>query len=189
MDYINVIPLEIHEGMSENDCCVLMVLDPDTQKVVPVVITYTEVQALIAAMKAPDGKMEGPYGLTNSILNQFMLEMKEARIDNLIDGIFKASVVVGDGFNQSNIQCRVSDAIIMSVLAGCPLMMNPQVLQDAGCPANALIDNLPQRKRLNEQEPTLEQLLEEQRQCEEREDYERAAELQQQIERLQGKKK
>ena len=186
MDYINVIPLEIHEGMSERDSCVLMVLEPTSQKAVPIVISYSEVQALLATLQSATAKIPGPYNLTNNIMRQFMLETKEARIDNLIDGVFKASIVVGDGFNQHTIACRVGDAVVMSAMTECPLMMNMRVLQDAGCPANSLIDNLPKRTPEAVQQQTLQQLLEEQRECEESEDYERAAELQRQIERLQN---
>ena len=183
MEYLTVFPLEIRQGMSEEDSCVLMLAEPKMQRVVPVVITTQEMESLGRILQSSDGISKTSYGWMFELMQQFCLEIKEAVIDNVVDGVFKSSMLVSDGFNQHRVECNIFDIVIASIKVGCDIKLAQRVMDEAGCDRNALMDNLPNQKSL-QREVTIDDLLAEQAECEEREDYERASEIQRIIDQM-----
>ena len=103
-----------------------------------------------------------------------------ASIDRMADGIFYATLHITDGFNSRSFDSRPSDAISLALLSDCPILMDDNVIEETGV-------TIPNANQNPETPNSIHQLEEQLRRCEESEEYERAAEIQQQIENLKNK--
>ncbi len=97
-------------------------------------------------------------------------------IDRVLDGVFYATLHITDGFNEKAIDSRTTDAITLALLTDAPIMVDDNVLEETSVAATEPPSPT----------PTLEALEAELHRCEEDEDYERAAEIQQQIEKMKN---
>lgn len=187
MSYTQVYPLQISQTMSMSDAYVLVLDAPDTGKQVPVIIGEPEAQAIVMAIEQRQARRPLTHQLINNIMEQYMLILKQVTIDRFDEGIFYSTLYISDGFTEKRIDSRTSDAIVLALMQGCPIMMAQNVLDETSMEPGALEDNLPQNKaKLPNPDETLDQLETLLRQCEENEDYEQAAEIMKRIKRMKG---
>lgn len=187
MSYTQVYPLQISQTMSMSDAYVLVLDAPDTGKQVPVIIGEPEAQAIVMAIEQRQARRPLTHQLINNIMEQYMLILKQVTIDRFDEGIFYSTLFISDGFTEKRIDSRTSDAIVLALMQGCPIMMAQNVLDETSMEPGALEDNLPRNKaQLPNPDETLDQLETLLRQCEENEDYEQAAEIMKRINRMKG---
>lgn len=187
MSYTQVYPLQISQTMSMSDAYVLVLDAPDTGKQVPVIIGEPEAQAIVMAIEQRQARRPLTHQLINNIMEQYMLILKQVTIDRFDEGIFYSTLYISDGFTEKRIDSRTSDAIVLALMQGCPIMMAQNVLDETSMEPGALEDNLPKNKaQLPNPDETLDQLEALLRQCEENEDYEQAAEIMKRINRMKG---
>lgn len=187
MSYTQVYPLQISQTMSMSDAYVLVLDAPDTGKQVPVIIGEPEAQAIVMAIEQRQARRPLTHQLINNIMEQYMLILKQVTIDRFDEGIFYSTLYISDGFTEKRIDSRTSDAIVLALMQGCPIMMAQNVLDETSMEPGALEDNLPRSKaQLPNPDETLDQLETLLRQCEENEDYEQAAEIMKRINRMKG---
>ena len=187
MSYTQVYPLQISQTMSMSDAYVLVLDAPDTGKQVPVIIGEPEAQAIVMAIEQRHARRPLTHQLINNIMEQYMLILKQVTIDRFDEGIFYSTLYISDGFTEKRIDSRTSDAIVLALMQGCPIMMAQNVLDETSMEPGALEDNLPRNKaQLPNPDETLDQLESLLRQCEENEDYEQAAEIMKRINRMKG---
>lgn len=187
MSYTQVYPLQISQTMSMSDAYVLVLDAPDTGKQVPVIIGEPEAQAIVMAIEQRQARRPLTHQLINNIMEQYMLILKQVTIDRFDEGIFYSTLYISDGFTEKRIDSRTSDAIVLALMQGCPIMMGQNVLDETSMEPGALEDNLPRNKaQLPNPDETLDQLETLLRQCEENEDYEQAAEIMKRINRMKG---
>lgn len=187
MSYTQVYPLQISQTMSMSDAYVLVLDAPDTGKQVPVIIGEPEAQAIVMAIEQRQARRPLTHQLINNIMDQYMLILKQVTIDRFDEGIFYSTLYISDGFTEKRIDSRTSDAIVLALMQGCPIMMAQNVLDETSMEPGALEDNLPRNKaQLPNPDETLDQLETLLRQCEENEDYEQAAEIMKRINRMKG---
>ena len=187
MSYTQVYPLQISQTISMSDAYVLVLDAPDTGKQVPVIIGEPEAQAIVMAIEQRQARRPLTHQLINNIMEQYMLILKQVTIDRFDEGIFYSTLYISDGFTEKRIDSRTSDAIVLALMQGCPIMMAQNVLDETSMEPGALEDNLPRNKaQLPNPDETLDQLETLLRQCEENEDYEQAAEIMKRINRMKG---
>ena len=187
MSYTQVYPLQISQTMSMSDAYVLVLDAPDTGKQVPVIIGEPEAQAIVMAIEQRQARRPLTHQLINNIMEQYMLILKQVTIDRFDEVIFYSTLYISDGFTEKRIDSRTSDAIVLALMQGCPIMMAQNVLDETSMEPGALEDNLPRNKaQLPNPDETLDQLETLLRQCEENEDYEQAAEIMKRINRMKG---
>lgn len=187
MSYTQVYPLQISQTMSMSDAYVLVLDAPDTGKQVPVIIGEPEAQAIVMAIEQRQARRPLTHQLINNIMEQYMLILKQVTIDRFDEGIFYSTLYISDGFTEKRIDSRTSDAIVLALMQGCPILMAQNVLDETSMEPGALEDNLPRNKaQLPNPDETLDQLETLLRQCEENEDYEQAAEIMKRINRMKG---
>jgi bifunctional DNase/RNase len=187
MSYTQVYPLQISQTMSMSDAYVLVLDAPDTGKQVPVIIGEPEAQAIVMAIEQRQARRPLTHQLINNIMEQYMLILKQVTIDRFDEGLFHSTLYISDGFTEKRIDSRTSDAIVLALMQGCPIMMAQNVLDETSMEPGALEDNLPRNKaQLPNPDETLDQLETLLRQCEENEDYEQAAEIMKRINRMKG---
>ncbi len=177
-----VYPLTIQSGMSQSDSYILMLGEAGTGVQIPIFIGGHEAQCILLAQEGVDTRRPLTHRLMCNLMDEYALTLQQVTIDRVSEGIFYATLHVSDGFNSRQLDSRTSDAIVLALLKGCPIMVDEQVIEETGVKSSEL------GIRSSElAEPTLETLEAELRRCEEKEDYERAAEIQRKIEEIKSK--
>ena len=164
----------------------------DRRTVFPVIIAENEVGYLTREWMGDEGmKRPGPYDLLSEMLKGFSIELREALIYHLSEGVFMTRMVFASEQQVLEVESRISDAVIMAIRSHCPVYVLPEVLEKVGVSSNVL-------KRMEElvtddgkeSEPASEMSLEtlERRLHEavENEDFESASTLRDQIKALKG---
>ena len=98
----------------------------------PIVIGGFEAQAIAVAMEKMSPNRPLTHDLFKNTLETFEIELKEVIINNLLDGIFYAKLVcIRDG-EVFEIDSRTSDAIAMAVRFECPIYTFEFIMEQAG---------------------------------------------------------
>lgn len=174
-----VIPLTIQSGLSQSGSYILMLGEVDGTRQIPIFIGAHEAQGIMLAQQPVPPRRPMTHMLMLSMMNEYGLTLRQVTIDRVEEGIFYATLHVSDGFNERQLDSRPTDAITLALLTSAPIYVDDRVIDEtgvAGIPTPAPVSD----------ERTLELLEEELRQCEQREDYERAAEIQKEIEKMKG---
>ncbi|MGX8713092.1 MAG: bifunctional nuclease domain-containing protein [bacterium] len=170
-----VFPTTLQSGMSQSGSYILMLREPVSGLEVPVFIGAYEAQGILLAKDNIATRRPMTHQLVTTIMDEYGLTVKQVTIDRVEDGIFYATLYVGDGFGEKRFDSRTSDAVTLALLCGCPILMEESVIEETGM-------------KSEKGEVNVEELEKELRRCEENEEYERAAEIQKQIEKLRGEK-
>ena len=156
----------------------------------PIVIGSFEAQAIAVAMERMTPNRPLTHDLFKNALETFNIELKEVVINNLLDGIFYARLICLKDGEIVEIDSRTSDALAMAVRFNCPIFTYEFILDAAGVVLEET-DEPPQKERRvvknkkgsslsNYSMEALNKLLDE---VLSEEDYERAAEIRDEINR------
>lgn len=169
----------------------------DGSRRLPIVIGSFEAQAIAVAMERMTPNRPLTHDLFKNTLDTFNIDLKEVVINNLLDGIFYARLVCLKDGEIVEIDSRTSDALAMAVRFNCPVFTYEFILDAAGVVLEEPDEAPPparERKRTTTKSKTgslssysveaLSQLLNE---VLADEDYERAAEIRDEIKRRQEK--
>jgi uncharacterized protein len=163
----------------------------------PIVIGGFEAQAIAVAMERMTPNRPLTHDLFRKTLQTFDIELKEVLINNLLDGIFYSRLICEQKGEVVEIDSRTSDALALAVRFKCPIYTFEFILEAAGVvleeegeatekpPVGEVEDTVSdEEKSLDQYKPeALEKLLQE---ALAREDYERAAELRDELNRRKG---
>lgn len=174
-----VFPLTIQNGMSQSGSYILMLCEPQSGIQVPIFIGAHEAQGILLAKEEIKTRRPMTHQLIVKLMDQYGLSLKHVSIDRVSDGIFYATLHITDGFNTRTFDSRPSDAISLALLSHCPILMDDNVIEETGVTMQNANQN---PENLN----SIQQLEEQLRRCEESEEYERAAEIQKQLEKLKN---
>lgn len=181
MNYIKVYPTEVLQGFTDTAMFVLMLYDPMGDKKVPIMIGENEAEMIILEQERQHPRRPMTYQLIVSILKAFQLTLKLVRIDRFEEGIFYATLVVSDGFNDTDIDARASDAVVLALHLSVDIEMAQSVLDETGFTPQSNDFELGNSLSKGESVEELEAQL---RLCEENEDYEQAELIAKKIEKL-----
>lgn len=170
-----VYPLTLQSGMSQSNSYILMLGEAGTGVQIPIFIGGHEAQVILLAQEGVETRRPLTHRLMTNLMEEYALTLQQVTIDRVNEGIFYATLHVSDGFNTKQFDSRASDAIVLALLQGCPIMVAEQVIEETGVTMAPTGANT---------KPTREALEAELRRCEENEDYERAAEIQRELEKL-----
>lgn len=98
----------------------------------PIVIGSFEAQAIAVAMERMSPNRPLTHDLFKSTLDTFNIELKEIVINNLLDGIFYARLICLKDGDLYEIDSRTSDALAMAVRYECPIYTYEFILDAAG---------------------------------------------------------
>jgi len=197
---LDIVALSHSVTQSHNYAVVLG--EQDGSRRLPIVIGGFEAQAIAVAMERMTPNRPLTHDLFKSALETFEVELKEIVINNLLDGIFYARLVCEINGKTVEIDSRTSDALAMAVRFECPIYTYEFILDAAGVILEENEENestealaassgakpKPKRKKKVKKEGTLSeysdddlnQMLED---VLADEDYERAAEIRDEIKR------
>lgn len=192
MDYIQVDIIGLSTSPSSGGAYALVLGEVGGNRRLPIIIGAFEAQAIALELE----KIQPPRPMTHDLLRDSLeavgAEVMDVVIDELREGTFFAKIrYVHDG-DEGQLDSRPSDAVALAVRVDAPIYVSPSVMEEAGIPteeegAAALAtgdidqDEEASMTQLERMEHQLESAIEE-------EDYEKAAELRDEIKRLQGEK-
>ena len=157
----------------------------------PIVIGGFEAQAIAVAMENMIPSRPLTHDLFKNTLETFDIQLKEVIINNLLDGIFYARLVCVKGGDLIEIDARTSDALALAVRFNSPIFAMEFVLDAAGVEIEDEFEDEPKEGTgttssasgssleslsLKELQGLLDDVLQ-------NEDYERAAEIRDEINR------
>lgn len=133
-----------------------------------------------------------------NFMEEFGIRLKEIEIHRLPSGVFAADMIFTDGTNVHTVDSRSSDAIALAIRAGAPIYTSAEVLEEAGFDpdeqekykenSTAQQDNAsrnPKQSNTLTSQKTIEELRALMQQAAENENYEEAARLKAEIDRME----
>ncbi len=127
---LDIVALSHSVTQSHNYAVVLG--EQDGSRRLPIVIGGFEAQAIAVAMERMTPNRPLTHDLFKNALETFEVELKEIVINNLLDGIFYARLVCDVNGKTVEIDSRTSDALAMAVRFECPIYTYEFILDAAG---------------------------------------------------------
>ncbi|MCR4660033.1 MAG: bifunctional nuclease family protein [Bacteroidales bacterium] len=181
MTYHPVFPDDILlQNFDSYSSYIMLLAEPVSNQQVPIVVGAFEAQAIIIAKENIAASRPLTHSLMATLMSEYGLSVRKVTIDRFLEGVFYATLWVTDGFGEKKIDCRPSDAIALALIEKSPIMISDDVLNEVGIEPYSLIE------QQSTAEPSLEELEAELHRCEENEEYERAADILEQIRRIKG---
>ncbi len=194
MDYIQVDIIGLSTSPSSGGAYALVLGEVDGNRRLPIIIGAFEAQAIALELE----KIQPPRPMTHDLLRDTLeavgAEVVDIVIDELREGTFFAKIrYVHDG-EEGQLDARPSDAVALAVRVDAPIYVAPGVMEEAGIPteeegaptpspltpaAAAEPEESTPKSRLERMEQQLASAIQE-------EDYERAAKIRDEIQRLKG---
>jgi bifunctional DNase/RNase len=110
------------------DQVVVLLLDMAGGRVLPIVVGLAEGQAIAAGQAGVIPPRPMTHDLLASLLGSLGAVLERVEIVALIDGVFHAELVLGDG---RRVDSRASDAIALAVRTGSPVLCERAVLEES----------------------------------------------------------
>ncbi|WP_273654818.1 bifunctional nuclease family protein [Cellulomonas fimi] len=112
-----------------DDEIVVLLLDPESELLVPILIGPTEASAIASAQAG----IVPPRPMTHDLLRDVIVatgsSLAHVEITRLDEGVFHAELVLATG---PRVDSRASDAIALALRFGCPVMCAAEVVAVAG---------------------------------------------------------
>jgi len=192
MDFIQVDIIGLSTSPSSGGAYALVLGEIDGNRRLPIIIGAFEAQAIALELE----KIQPPRPMTHDLLRDTFeavdIDIFEVVIDELREGTFFAKVRYRLNGEEQQLDSRPSDAVALAVRVDAPIFVSPDVLDEAGIAADeedvsALAEAEASGSEEEEESGPVSQLQRMENELEkavEEEDYEKAAELRDEIEAL-----
>lgn len=197
MDPIRVDIIGLSTSPSSGGAYALVLGEVDGNRRLPIIIGAFEAQAIALELE----KIQPPRPMTHDLLRDAFesveAEVADVVIDELREGTFFAKIRYLHNGDEGQLDARPSDAVALAVRMDAPIYVEAMVLEEAGIPAEeeslapmaggGPAESLPEEEevgnspgaRLRRMEKKLEKAIE-------TEDYEKAAKLRDEIDKLKS---
>ena len=189
MDYIQVDIIGLSTSPSSGGAYALVLGEVDGNRRLPIIIGASEAQAIALELE----KIQPPRPMTHDLLRDTLeavgADVLDVVIDELRDGTFFAKIRFVHNENEGQLDSRPSDAIALAVRVDAPIFVSHAVMEEAGIPTEEDVPAEPvETEQAVEQAPQsrLEKIEQQLETAIENEDYEKAALLRDEIQRLKG---
>ncbi|HEY0297616.1 MAG TPA: bifunctional nuclease domain-containing protein [Arachidicoccus sp.] len=166
---------------SSPDNYALILEEPKSKVRVPIIIGAFEAQSIAVHFERMKIPRPLTYDLFKNTIESLHATVKEIIIHNLIDNVFHAWLILGNGKNDEiKIDARASDAIAIGIRFDCPIFMYDFVLDEASVAESEKRLSLLKGSLAHYSDEALKDLLED---LLRKEDYESAARIRDMIEK------
>jgi bifunctional DNase/RNase len=204
MDFIRVDIIGLSTSPSSGGAYALVLGEVEGNRRLPIIIGAFEAQAIALELE----KIQPPRPMTHDLLRDTFeavdVDVTEVVIDELREGTFFAKIRYEHDGEEHQLDSRPSDAVALAVRVDAPIFVAPMVLDEAGIVADDEESGVGSLTQQAEGGPTgggspassssseeasggtrLERMQKQLEKAVEEEDYERAAELRDEIEKLE----
>jgi uncharacterized protein len=129
---LEIIALSHSVTQSHNYAVILQERGEAGTRRLPVVIGAFEAQSIAVAIERMTPSRPLTHDLLKNSLDAFDIDVKEVIISNLIDGVFFATIIYERTGIEQEIDARTSDAIAIAVRYGCPIYTYDFIMDEAG---------------------------------------------------------
>lgn len=182
----NKVELEIialSHSITQNNSYAVVLGERKGMRRMPIIIGPFEAQAIAGAMERMQPARPLTHDLIRNVCLEFNIDLKEVLISNLVEGVFHATLVCERLGEIVNIDARTSDAIALAVRFECPIFVYDFIIDQAGIAMEET-----ERKEVSKEKrgteysrASLNKLNEMLAQAIEKEDYEHAARIRDEI--------
>lgn len=167
----------------------LILSEMEGDRRLPIIIGGVEAQAI--AIQVENIKPARPltHDLFKNVADTLDFQLKEVIINDLVEGIFHAKLVVEQNGNEVEIDARSSDAIALALRFQCPIHTYEFILGAAGLKVEEGEEEAEEegkKTRGEKKATTIEELRSMLEEALDNEDYERASKLRDEIKRREG---
>ncbi|MBX0290203.1 bifunctional nuclease family protein [Hymenobacter sp. HSC-4F20] len=204
------IPLEIlglSSSQSQSGSFALILGEKTGNRRLPIIIGMFEAQSIAIQIEKINPNRPLTHDLFKSFAEQVHVAVLEVLISDLKEGVFYSKIVCSDGASTFELDARPSDAIAIGLRFGVPIFTVESVLSEAGIILSDLDENAdededdtdddededndqPAPKPVEPREPSgqvsLDELTKMLAQALEREDYEKAAKIRDELNKRNG---
>ncbi len=188
----------ISYSQTQSGAYALILAEENGERRVPIIIGGFEAQAIVIKLE----NLEPPRPLTHDLFKSFAeacgVTVEQVLINKLREGIFYSEIVCTDGEKRFQIDSRTSDAVALALRFECPIFIDLQILNEAGIVMSATAEEeqkqgggAPQKKSpattSEYGEFTVEELKDMLTEAINREDYEQAAAIRDEMARRKEK--
>jgi uncharacterized protein len=129
------IPLDIvglSYSQTQSGAYALLLNESKGKRRLPIIIGGFEAQAIAIEMENMKPSRPLTHDLFKNFAETFDIQLKEVIIYNLVEGIFYAKLICVRDHNEVEIDARTSDAIALAVRFSCPVYTYEFILNSAG---------------------------------------------------------
>lgn len=189
MQKVQVDILGLSTSPSSAGAYALILKETNGKRKLPIIIGAFEAQSIALELEGMKPPRPLTHDLMKSIIDTFAVSLNEVCISELRDGTFYATLFVEGLSETQEIDSRPSDAIALAVRYGAPIYVEEKVLSEAGIISedgdDDADDDTPRPEPPTKQFTSkFEQLQVALKQAIEKEDYEKAAKLRDDIRKL-----
>lgn len=192
MDFLQVDIIGLSTSPSSGGAYALVLGEVDGNRRLPIIIGAFEAQAIALELENIQPPRPMTHDLLRDLLETIETEVQDIVIDELREGTFYAKIRFVHHGEEGHLDSRPSDAVALAVRLDAPIFVAPEVLDEAGIPTDD--EEEPSALAQPSEEVTeeavsspmsqLEKMEQQLEKAVSREDYEKAAELRDTIERL-----
>lgn len=183
--------LGLSTSPSSGGAYALILSEANGARRLPIIIGSSEAQAIALELENIKPPRPMTHDLLKNVILNFESSVKEIFINDLAEGTFYARIIFERGDQLHEVDARPSDAIALAVRFGCPIYTNEHVLSEAGIVAEAdastaVKSSASSESTADKELSKLEKLEQELHTAVETENYEKAAKLRDQIQKMKG---
>ena len=189
MQTIKMDILGLSTSPSSGGAYALILSETDGNRRLPIIIGTFEAQAIALELESIKPPRPMTHDLLKNLVMSFDSEVSKVVINDLNEGTFFAQIFCKHNEQELELDARPSDAIALAIRFNAPIFTTPKVLDEAGIVAEETMSKAEQESDFDEGDKELTQLeaLEKDLQMAiETENYEKAAKLRDQIQKLKG---
>lgn len=197
MSYLQVEIIGLSTSPSSGGAYALVLGELEGNRRLPIIIGAFEAQAIALELEKIQPPRPMTHDLLRDLLDTFNAEVLDVVVDELREGTFFAKVRYIYNGEEYQLDARPSDAVALAVRVDAPIYVAPEVLDEAGIPMDE--EGMPvrmeeeeeeerprERRRRSKAQSPLERMEEQLDKAIRAEDYEKAAQLRDEIARLKG---
>ncbi|MGA2296524.1 MAG: bifunctional nuclease family protein [FCB group bacterium] len=130
MDKVQLVVLGLSSSPAGNNAYALILKEVEGHRRLPIIIGAFEAQAIALEMEGVNPPRPMTHDLIKSIIDSFGASLSEVYINELREGTFYAKLIFDDG--DIEIDARPSDAIALAVRFHSPIYVHSDVLEETG---------------------------------------------------------
>jgi uncharacterized protein len=190
VEKVQVDILGLSTSPSSGGAYALILKEINGNRRLPIIIGAFEAQSIALEMEGIKPPRPLTHDLMKNIIDTFGVSLQDVFINELRDGTFYAKITIEGVSDSQEVDSRPSDAIALAVRYGVPIFVSDEVLKEAGIAAEAEEEDqgetpkVDQPAAIKKHATKLEQLQTSLKEAIEKEEYEKAAKLRDDIRKL-----
>lgn len=132
MEKIQLEILALTNSVSHSNSFTVLLGEVNGSRRIPIIIGQFEAQAIAVSMDKIKPTRPLTHDLMKNIMKTYNVEVLEVVINNLIDGIYYALVVCKKGNAVVEVDSRTSDAIALAIRFEAPIYISKDIIDNVG---------------------------------------------------------